>query len=562
MSTLTKYHLFIFIILSYNIGLHAQDWTIIDIDDGVGPAIAIDLQDRVHIAYLDEGFSQEGYVAHATIGPDSISTDRFDTGGFDGPVALGLTRGGFPNVLLHDHITENQVFFRQTTEGWVEEQIPSDNHDGWDNAIAFDSEGNIHTSSNDQISGVEYAYKANNVWTKEALPTGGVRYNGGTAIVMDSQDLPHIIYHHPENDNLEYARSDGRDWTIEVIEEKGVYGDVTIDETDHLNVSYLYRIDLSTFVLKLAKQVGPNWVIESIDTLYNLGSIAENSTSIQLDDNENAHIAYSDRQYLKYAYKRGDDWIIDTILATGNTPPTLGAQVDMVLDSENNPHIVFYDITERVRYARATIESTEVDLDNDGYTDLVDCDDNDPLINPGAEEIPNNDVDENCDGEILTIDMTTVRGRVTNRNGDGIANVRVRSTNIAIPSVTTDMDGRWEIPDLTDRTTLIFEKDDNIRNGLSVQDLVLTRNHILNVIMLNEDDQKAADTNGNGSLSVTDIVITRNIILGLANEFPAGTSWLFEPAQIDLDPTTVNNFIPTKGIKIGDTSGNANPQSN
>ena len=41
---------------------------------------------------------------------------------------------------------------------------------------------------------------------------------------------------------------------------------------------------------------------------------------------------------------------------------------------------------------------TIVDEDGDGFPAGEDCDDTDPNINPDAEEIPNNEIDEDCDG--------------------------------------------------------------------------------------------------------------------------------------------------------------------
>jgi len=53
------------------------------------------------------------------------------------------------------------------------------------------------------------------------------------------------------------------------------------------------------------------------------------------------------------------------------------------------------------------------DLDGDGYVPPADCDETNPDINPGVTDIPNNGIDENCDGHDLIVLSGAVRVTLT-----------------------------------------------------------------------------------------------------------------------------------------------------
>lgn len=85
-----------------------------------------------------------------------------------------------------------------------------------------------------------------------------------------------------------------------------------------------------------------------------------------------------------------------------------------------------------------------VDADGDGFPDFIDCDDNDPAINPAAVEIIGDGIDNNCDGIIdSTYTWGGPGGSWVDADGDGFfdfedCNDNDASINPAAPEIMGD----------------------------------------------------------------------------------------------------------------------------
>jgi len=155
--------------------------------------------------------------------------------------------------------------------------------------------------------------------------------------------------------------------------------------------------------------------------------------------------------------------------------------------------------------------------------------------------------------------LITISGNVEARTGQNMANVEIAIISDAdIQYTNTDENGNYSIEVAGGQSYRVeAHKDEDAGNGVSTFDIVMTTRHILMIEPFENALQAvASDSNGNGTVTSFDIVRMRQVILGINDAFPESESWRFSPIEMSVDADATVDFI---GIKIGDPSGNANP---
>ena len=295
--------------------LSAQDgagWTTEIIGEGIKPAIAVDVNNAVHLAYLIEDFG--GNLFYNTNASGSWQETIVTEGYFYGPVDIALSANGVPFIAYHDHQGENfdaalgdEVVATLENGSWTLLTVRDEGHDGWDNDIAIDAAGFWHTSSVDPAqfgsnSGIEYATNAFGRVVVEQIGSGPQPYEYTTSIAVRGDGVVGITYSDERNRDLVYAeRSPGQNgaWTLTVVDgegDAGRYSSLAFDRAGNPHMAYFRDDGGTSGTVRYARREGNgNWQVSDIGSLNNVvsGMVgARKITSVAIDGTGRVHVVF------------------------------------------------------------------------------------------------------------------------------------------------------------------------------------------------------------------------------------------------------------------------------
>jgi parallel beta-helix repeat protein len=218
-------------------------------------------------------------------------------------------------------------------------------------SLVFDGNGYPHISYFHVPSGghLRYASWTGSSWNIEVVDSAGI-VGEFTSLVLDAAGYPRISYYDALNGDLKYASRTTSGWNIQTVDAAGDVGKFSSLVLDSSGTAHIAYCDVTSGDLKHAESAGSSWNIQVV--------AKGNSTdsSLALDSGGNPHISYADNtdHRLKYASWTGLGWNIQTLAVAGYVGE-FGSlpehETSLAIDAEDNAHIAFCDVSDRLMYA-------------------------------------------------------------------------------------------------------------------------------------------------------------------------------------------------------------------
>lgn len=278
--------------------------------------------------------------------PDTLKSEwkieTVDSTGLARWTSVAIDSNGYPHISYW-----GLRYARWNGSAWEIDTPDPDPSVGKWSSIAIDSGDNPHISY--YGSGhLKYARKDGGSWSVEEVDAGAPDVY--SSVALDSNDNPHISYFDNNNISLKYAKWNGSEWSLEVVNlDGGAYTSIAVDSHDDPHISfYNYSIGIRSD-LAYAKRTEGVWEVETVD-LSRVGPW----NSIGIDSYNDPHISYlngsdPDNYVLKYAKKVGDSWNIESV-----DLDNAGMYTSIAVDKNDDPHISYADRNGDLRYATKT----------------------------------------------------------------------------------------------------------------------------------------------------------------------------------------------------------------
>lgn len=189
---------------------------------GLDVSLALDGQDRAHLAYLSRSSPElDPVIRYARRGAFDWEIEDVDLPSTThSGIQLAVDAAGRPHFLYRDYLQAVLYYVWRDASGWRTETLTPGAFSGYDHGIVVDAQGRPHIVYEDLwdpagVPGLKYAVRTGGTWQTSVVDPALGAYD--CSIALDTAGRPHIVYVSRYTGAVAYATPNGASWTRETV---------------------------------------------------------------------------------------------------------------------------------------------------------------------------------------------------------------------------------------------------------------------------------------------------------------------------------------------------------
>jgi hypothetical protein len=336
-------------ILFFPISVAAQTWrwTLQDIDiEGVGTSIIADHDGNLHLSYY---VPIGGQLRYAFLPAGSSNWYKMTLEGGLNSMDTGITVDSSGNPYIC-YTPASIRYAHWDGKKWSTQEV-----DPGSGRIAFICSIRVGADGRPMMawyleSGtyLRFAILKDGAWFASSIDGGDSLPGKWNSMVLDSQGFPHISYSVWPVGELKYARFNGKNWLINLIDtpnlrkydggQRSMGNSLVLDPQGNPIISYYDEESL-----RVARLVDGRWKQEIVEKLPSFGTMwGWNSfrSTLVLDSKGHPHVGFQSKLGLEHAWWDGSEWHSQLLVSTIGAPHF---ENSMAIDQDDNLYIPFRD---------------------------------------------------------------------------------------------------------------------------------------------------------------------------------------------------------------------------